>query len=227
MPEENIQYEVHDYGPLNKYIDERSRVRRTRSVWGYTRSLALFLIALGIFLILAAYAYHIFKKPHPQLIEENSTQTERLVNDLIEKDKEIKDLKEQLDSDADNQELQDKIKKLEDEKKDMEKELREKNEKIVDGKRVVYNESAVKFTKYPENPNSGDIVVTTGFQWETVDSMRYGEPYSESWCYVEKSGVGEGISYWFDKPGRDQSVALKELGITESQAKSHQKYCSN
>ena len=64
MPDEKIQYEVHDYDPLNKYIDERSRIKRTRSVWGYTRSLALFLIALGIFLILAAYAYHIFKKPH-------------------------------------------------------------------------------------------------------------------------------------------------------------------
>ena len=36
--------------------------------------LALFLIASGLFLILAAYAYHIFKKPHPIekiLINEN------------------------------------------------------------------------------------------------------------------------------------------------------------
>ena len=64
MSEDNIQYDVHNYDPLNKYIDERARIRRTRSVWGYTRSLALFLVALGIFLILAAYAYHLFKKPH-------------------------------------------------------------------------------------------------------------------------------------------------------------------
>ena len=77
MPDEKIQYEVHDYDPLNKYIDERSRIKRTRSVWGYTRSLALFLIALGIFLILAAYAYHIFKKPHPQnLLAEDNIKTE-------------------------------------------------------------------------------------------------------------------------------------------------------
>ena len=64
MSEDNIQYTVHDYDPLNKYIDERARIRRTRSVWGYTRSIALFLVALGKFLILAAYAYHLFKKPH-------------------------------------------------------------------------------------------------------------------------------------------------------------------
>ena len=53
---------THDYEPVNKYITEKARIKRTRSVWGYTRSLALFLIAFGIFLILAAYAYHIFKK---------------------------------------------------------------------------------------------------------------------------------------------------------------------
>ena len=65
MSNDQIQYNVHDYEPVNKYIDEKARLRRTKSVWGYTRALALFLVALGIFLILAAYAYHIFKKPHP------------------------------------------------------------------------------------------------------------------------------------------------------------------
>ena len=64
MDNKTIETIDHDYTPVNKYIDEKARLRRTRSVWGYTRSLALFLIALGIFLILAAYAYHIFKKPH-------------------------------------------------------------------------------------------------------------------------------------------------------------------
>jgi len=65
MSNDQIQYNVHDYEPVNKYIDEKARLRRTKSVWGYTRALALFLVALGIFLILAAYAYHIFKKPYP------------------------------------------------------------------------------------------------------------------------------------------------------------------
>ena len=65
MSTDDIQYKVHDYDPVNKYIDEKARLRRTKSVWGYTRALALFLVALGVFLILAAYAYHIFKKPYP------------------------------------------------------------------------------------------------------------------------------------------------------------------
>ena len=115
MADNIIETRTHDYEPVNKYIDEKARLRRTRSVWGYTRSLALFLVALGIFLILAAYAYHIFKKPH-QLIESNKTQNERVVKDLIEKDNEINDLKRKLESDTNNQELQDRIKKLEEEK---------------------------------------------------------------------------------------------------------------
>ena len=56
---------THDFDPVNKYIDEKARLRRTKSTWRYTKALALFLIAFGLFLILAAYAYHIFKKPHP------------------------------------------------------------------------------------------------------------------------------------------------------------------
>ena len=48
MDNKTIETIDHDYTPVNKYIDEKARLRRTRSVWGYTRSLALFLIALGI-----------------------------------------------------------------------------------------------------------------------------------------------------------------------------------
>ena len=79
---------THDYEPVNKYIDEKARIKRTKSVWGYTRSLALFLIALGIFLILAAYAYHIFKKPHPlQQDEIDQQQSENVNKEIINKRK--------------------------------------------------------------------------------------------------------------------------------------------
>ena len=62
---------THDYDPVNKYIDEKARLRRTKSTWRYTKALALFLLAFGLFLILAAYAYHIFKKPHDKFITQN------------------------------------------------------------------------------------------------------------------------------------------------------------
>ena len=76
-----IETTSHDYQPVNKYIDEKARLKRTKSVWGYTRSLALFLVALGIFLILAAYAYHLYKKPHDKF-KDNQTNA---YNEKIEK----------------------------------------------------------------------------------------------------------------------------------------------
>ena len=61
MSDEKITYSVHNYDPVNKYIDEKSRIKNAKSVWAYTKSLTLFFLALGLFLVLIAYAYHIFK----------------------------------------------------------------------------------------------------------------------------------------------------------------------
>ena len=61
MSEEKITYSVHNYDPVNKYIDEKSRIKNAKSVWAYTKSLTLFLLALGLFTLLIAYAYHIYK----------------------------------------------------------------------------------------------------------------------------------------------------------------------
>ena len=90
MDNKTIETIDHNYDPVIKYIDEKARLRRTRSVWGYTRSLALFLIALGIFLILAAYAYHIFKKPYPLQLDEISQQLNENINkEIINKNDQI------------------------------------------------------------------------------------------------------------------------------------------
>ena len=130
---------THDYEPVNKYIDEKARIKRTKSVWGYTRSLALFLIALGIFLILAAYAYHIFKKPHPlQKGEIDQQQSENINKEIINKNKQIKELEDnikQLASDVEKnpenqllkQQLEEKTNEAErakKEKKEIEKKIR-------------------------------------------------------------------------------------------------------
>ena len=34
MSVDDIQYKVHDYDPVNKYIDEKARFRRTKSFRG-------------------------------------------------------------------------------------------------------------------------------------------------------------------------------------------------
>ena len=64
MSDENIQYDVHDYGPVNKYIDDQARLRRSKSTWRYAKSAALIMVAAGILAILLAWAYYWYKKPH-------------------------------------------------------------------------------------------------------------------------------------------------------------------
>ena len=222
MSDEKIQYEVHDYDPLNKYIDERSRIKRTRSVWGYTRSLALFLIALGIFLILAAYAYHIFKKPHA-FLKENPIVSEQIKKqidqELDKKDKEIEKLEKQIENNPESQILKQEMEKLKEEKEELEKQLEKKSEKIVDGKKVVYDSSVTVF----ESTKQNNFEITTGFEWSTVDGLRYGERHNKSWCYLEKDGVA--IKYYFDTPTTDQNVNLRELDLTRTQANEYKKYC--
>ena len=66
MSDPSFDHEIHDYTPVNKYIEEQARIRRTRSIWAYTRSIALFLLALGIFLLLLAFAYRWINKPYPE-----------------------------------------------------------------------------------------------------------------------------------------------------------------
>ena len=87
---------THDFDPVNKYIDEKARLRRTKSTWRYTKALALFLIAFGLFLILAAYAYHIFKKPcrfftNDRVIKSDEGIKQNFNNEILNKEK-IQDL---------------------------------------------------------------------------------------------------------------------------------------
>ena len=86
MTDEKITYSVHDYSPVNKYIDEKSRIRNTKSVWGYTKSLTLFLFALGVFFVLLAYAYQLYKKKYDP-INNTVTNEEEEISKIIDGEK--------------------------------------------------------------------------------------------------------------------------------------------
>ena len=93
--------QIHDYTAINKYIDEQARIRRTKSIWGYTRSIALILSALGLFALLIAIAYWMFNRPY----DETSNQT-------------------QIESKQDEEVTQENIQELTDETENFEQELR-------------------------------------------------------------------------------------------------------
>ena len=90
MAEKTVEYTVHDYDPLNKAIDENLRIKRTRSVWGYAKSAALIMVAVGILVLLLAYAYYLFKKPH-RLVSLDNIQKQVLKNEerLIDAEKKL------------------------------------------------------------------------------------------------------------------------------------------
>ncbi|MDC1538684.1 hypothetical protein N8444_03025 [Pelagibacteraceae bacterium] len=62
MSEEKIQFNENDFDPVNRYIDEQSAIRRSKSFWANAKSISLILIALGVLAILIAYAFYIYNK---------------------------------------------------------------------------------------------------------------------------------------------------------------------
>ena len=216
MAQKIIESETHNYEPVNKYIDEKSRLRRTRSVWGYTRSLALFLIALGIFLILAAYAYHIFKKPH-QLEKIDQQQSENINKEIINKNKEINQVEEEIEKNPENQKLQQKLEELQKEKEEIEKKLEEQNEKIVDGEVIKYNQTTHQF----ENVEIDGYSITTRRKYPTTTDLLEQTGNYEETCYLARGN----ISFEYDKNQSTQQTALSVLNLTLDQAITYEKYC--
>ena len=216
----HIIYETttHDFDPVNKYIYEKARLRRTKSTWRYTKALALFLLAFGLFLILAAYAYHIFKKPHDRfftndrVIKSDEGIKQNFNNEILNKEKKIQDLQKELNTNPENQRLQEELEKIEKEKEALESRIND----------VVYNTDAVVF----EKQTIGDFTITTGFSWNTVDDLRYGKKHVDDWCYLRKNGTT--FDYYYGRDGdTGQNINLNAMNITRSEAESYKKYCSN
>ena len=206
---------THDFDPVNKYIDEKARLRRTKSTWRYTKALALFLIAFGLFLILAAYAYHIFKKPHPLSEYKNETVSSKSIeNDLNQeinkKNNLIEKKNKELQSNPENELLKKEIENLKKEKAEIQKKL----------ENVVYDESVTVF----KSKEVGEYTVTTGFAWNKVDDLRFGKEHDSNWCYLESNFTS--AKYYFNIE-REQNALLNELRLTKNQAEDYKKYCKN
>tara|TARA_Y100000389_G_scaffold200408_1_gene240726 strand:+ start:1339 stop:2016 length:678 start_codon:yes stop_codon:yes gene_type:complete len=222
MSHKIIETTTHDYNPVNKYIDEKARLKRTKSVWGYTRSLALFLVALGIFFILAAYAYHILKKPHflsndnNKLIKEDKKDI--LNQELKLKEEKINDLEKKLKESPENDLLQDEITKLQNEKNDLQNQIEQQ-------KNIHTN-----FIKFEWNNNGSisgiSIPVATRFKYK--DSMK--DKPDEIECYADfgrndlaKLELGTKFNPF---PDGIPTVYLEKLNATENDFKKLRTYCN-
>jgi len=70
-----------DYSPVNKYIDEQSKLRRAKSFWINARSWALILIAIGLLAVLLAWAYSLLHKHY--ILKRVAVVQERVIEDKI------------------------------------------------------------------------------------------------------------------------------------------------
>ena len=77
MSKEKIAYTENNFDPLNKAIDESIRAQRARIAWQYAKVISLVLVSIGILAILLAWAYNIYKKPNPELVEKINVVNEK------------------------------------------------------------------------------------------------------------------------------------------------------
>ena len=143
MAEKTVEYTVHDYDPLNKAIDENLRIKRTRSVWGYTKSAVLLMVGIGLLAVLLAWAYYLYKKPH-RLVSLDTINEKVLKNEerIIDAEKKLPE-DEEVSSSTGEKILEEKINKKDQEilhlKDQMQKNQELKNKEIQDLKEEIEN----------------------------------------------------------------------------------------
>ena len=164
----------HNYEPVNKYIDDQARLKRSASSWRYAKATALLMVAAGILAVLLAWAYYLYKKPHrltslSEIEEKVLKNEERLINNerrlpseeeiqsdtlnnqlqdkINEKDQEILDLKKQLEQNPKNEILKQEKENLEKEKENLQEKLDQQNKVQTDVIHFKYIETTLKDQK--------------------------------------------------------------------------------
>ena len=104
-----------------------------------------------------------------------------------------------------------------DKKFEQSKSLDKKQEKVIDGKVVKYNQETLRFLK----TKSRKFTIFTRFTYSTTKDLLEGNKPKLVTCYMSDGA----IDFEFDTSKEKQSENLEILGITYAQAKAYQKYC--
>jgi len=222
MSDEKIQYDVHDYDPVNKYIDDQARLKRSASTWRYAKALTLVMVGAGILAVLLAWAYYLYKKPHrlvslseieqrvlknedrliknerrlPSEEEINTSTVSNILQGKInEKDLEISELKDQINKNINDQEFK---RKLEKEKEIIEKEKLNLQKKLNEKKQVRTNVIHFQYL-------DGDL---SGIKVSVTTRLHYDDPSNLN---PNKNDGSDPINCYVTFPGRDD-LSVVELG---------------
>jgi hypothetical protein len=229
MSDENIQYDVHNYEPVNKYIDDQARLKRSASTWRYAKAATLIMVGVGILAVLLAWAYYLYKKPHrlislsqieqkvlqneerliknekrlPSEEEINTSTTSNILQGKInEKDLEIAKLKEQINNNVNDKSIRNQLEK---EKEVIEKEKLDLQKKLMEKKQVRTN--VIHFQNLEGELNGNKVSVTT--------RLYYDDPSDLS---PNKTDGSEPIDCYVSFINRDD-LSLVELGDTTERPK--------
>ena len=199
MSDEKIQYDVHDYDPVNKYIDDQARLKRSASTWRYAKSLTLVMVGAGVLALLLAWAYYLYKKPHrlvslseiekkvlkneERLIEnerrlptekeiQTNTSSNLTKSEINKRDQKILELEDKLKNDPTNQDLKDKVVNLKAEKKELQKKLNQLNQ---------VQTNVIHFKSQNTKLGNNDVRVVTRLHY---DDPRNLNP-NEITCYIQ------------------------------------------
>ena len=104
-----------------------------------------------------------------------------------------------------------------DKKFEQSKSLDKKQEKVIDGEIIKYNQETLRFL----TATSGEFTIHTRLVYNTTKDLLEGNKPKKVECYMGKGG----IAFEYDRPNEAQSTSLEVLGITYAQAISYKKYC--
>ena len=87
---------THDFDPVNKYIDEKARLRRTKSTWRYTKSSCIISFSFWLISYFSSICLSYFQKPHDRfftndrVIKSDEGIKQNFNNEILNKEKKFK-----------------------------------------------------------------------------------------------------------------------------------------
>tara|TARA_B110000503_G_scaffold42186_1_gene69122 strand:- start:364 stop:924 length:561 start_codon:yes stop_codon:yes gene_type:complete len=112
-----------------------------------------------------------------------------------------------------------KVEKIIYQEKEAGKKIDQDSQRIINGERVVYNDSTTRFfTKTIDG-----YFIVTGWKYTTVKNLLEGKKPSEKYCYIEKNQV----KYTYDRPVNIvQKKRLQEMGLNSTSVLKYKAYCN-
>lgn len=80
-----------------------------------------------------------------------------------------------------------------------------------------------EYTVFERSEIGDNLLVITGFAWDSKTRMDEGKNFNKTWCYLDQSTP---VAKFYYDDDRDQTEQIELFNITQSEIMKYQKYCS-